>query len=74
MPNRLDPYLYLLTYYLDSLRGRKKPLLGSLKLTHDCNLACIQCPFRKRKTPPLAFSQACSAMQTLHASNASPCC
>ena len=66
MPNRLEPYRYLLTYYLDSLRGRKKPLLGSLKLTHDCNLACAQCPFRKREMPSLSFSQARAAMQALH--------
>ena len=66
MPNRLDPYLYLLSYYLDSLRGHKKPFLGSLKLTHDCNLACAQCPFRMKKISSLSFPQACSAMRTLH--------
>ena len=63
---KLGAYGYLFTYYLDSLRGRKKPLLGSLKLTHDCNLACVQCPFRKRKSPSLSFLQARGAMQALH--------
>ena len=58
MPNQIQAYGYLLSYYFDSLCGRKKPLLGSLKLTHECNLACAQCPFRKRKMPPLSFSQA----------------
>jgi MoaA/NifB/PqqE/SkfB family radical SAM enzyme len=66
MPSRIPAYGYLLSYYLDSLRGRKKPLLGSLKLTHDCNLACAHCPFRKREMPSLTFPQACSAMQALH--------
>jgi MoaA/NifB/PqqE/SkfB family radical SAM enzyme len=66
MSIRIEPYRYLFSYYLDSLRGRKKPLLGSLKLTHECNLACAQCPFRKRAIPPLSFPQARSAMQSLH--------
>jgi MoaA/NifB/PqqE/SkfB family radical SAM enzyme len=66
MPNRIKPYAYLLSYYVDSLRGRKKPLLGSLKLTHDCNLACAQCPFRKMETPSLSFAQARSAIECLY--------
>jgi len=62
----IKPYTYLLVYYLGSLLGRKKPLLGSLKLTHDCNLSCVQCPFRKKKTPSLSFPQALSALRTVH--------
>jgi MoaA/NifB/PqqE/SkfB family radical SAM enzyme len=62
----LKPYTYLLGYYIASLLGRKKPLLGGIKLTHACNLSCIQCPFRQRRAPSLSFSQALSAMRTLH--------
>jgi len=33
----------------ESYLGRKRPLLGGVKLTHDCNLSCAHCPFWKRK-------------------------
>jgi MoaA/NifB/PqqE/SkfB family radical SAM enzyme len=62
----VKPYTYLFAYYLGTLLRRKKPLLGSLKLTHDCNLSCTQCPFRKRKGPSLSFPQARSALRALH--------
>jgi MoaA/NifB/PqqE/SkfB family radical SAM enzyme len=60
------PYTYLLHYYLASLLGHKRPLLGGIKLTHACNLSCVQCPFRLRGAPSLSFSQALSAMRTLY--------
>jgi len=57
---------YFLFYYLRSLRGEKKPLLGGIKLTHDCNLSCIHCPFRKRKASSLSFPQVLSSLTTLY--------
>jgi MoaA/NifB/PqqE/SkfB family radical SAM enzyme len=62
----IKPYTYLIRYYLSSLLGQKNPLLGGIKLTHACNLACTQCPFRKREAPSLSFAQAVSALTTLH--------
>lgn len=58
-------YFHILSYYLGCLVGRKRPLLGGIKLTHDCNLVCIHCPFRKRKAASLSFAQAVSSMRTL---------
>jgi len=57
---------YLFLYYLGSLIGKKKPLLGGIKLTHDCNLSCIHCPFHKRKTSSLSFPQVLSSLTTLY--------
>ena len=57
---------YFLLYYLRSLMGEKKPLLGGIKLTHDCNLSCIHCPFRKRRTSSLSFPQMLSSLTTLY--------
>ena len=57
---------YLVSYYLGSLVGQKKPLLGGIKLTHNCNLSCMHCPFRKRKAPSLSFPQVLSSMSALH--------
>ena len=57
---------YLFGYYLRSLVGQRRPLLGGIKLTHDCNLSCIHCPFRKRKGPSLSFQQALTSLKTLH--------
>jgi MoaA/NifB/PqqE/SkfB family radical SAM enzyme len=57
---------YLLLYYLGTLVGSKKPLLGGIKLTHRCNLSCMHCPFRKRSAPSLTLSQVISSLSTLH--------
>lgn len=57
---------YLVFYYLRTRFGKKRPLLGGIKVTHACNLACIHCPFWKRKSGSLSFDQAVSSMKTLH--------
>jgi MoaA/NifB/PqqE/SkfB family radical SAM enzyme len=57
---------YLLSYYLGTLVGRKKPLLGGIKLTHRCNLSCAHCPFRRRKAPSLAWPQVISSLSALY--------
>jgi MoaA/NifB/PqqE/SkfB family radical SAM enzyme len=57
---------YLLSYYLSCVVGIKKPLLGGIKLTHDCNLTCIPCPFWERENTSLSFPQAVSSLQTLY--------
>lgn len=57
---------YYLLYYLRAVLGRKGPLLGGIKLTHDCNLSCLHCPFRKRKGPSLSYPQALSSLRALH--------
>lgn len=49
---------YLLGYYLRSLAGEKRPLLGGIKLTHACNLSCAHCPFWRQKKGSLSFEQA----------------
>jgi MoaA/NifB/PqqE/SkfB family radical SAM enzyme len=64
--NQIKEGWYLLTYYLGTLVGEKKPLLGGIKLTHRCNLSCAHCPFRKRSAPSLTLSQAASSLSTLY--------
>jgi MoaA/NifB/PqqE/SkfB family radical SAM enzyme len=59
-------YGYLLAYTVRSWLGRRAPLMGGVKLTHRCNLACVHCPFRVREAPSLSFAQAVAAMRTLH--------
>ena len=50
---------------VESQLGRKRPLLGGVKLTHDCNLSCVHCPFWKRKQESLTFAQAVEAIERL---------
>ncbi len=50
---------------VESRLGRKRPLLGGVKLTHDCNLSCVHCPFWKREQASLTFDQAVEALDTL---------
>ena len=57
---------FFVSYYLKSLWGQKKPLLGGIKLTHNCNLKCDHCPFWKKEKKSLPFSQAISSMNTLY--------
>lgn len=57
---------YYLVYYLRSLFGQKRPLLGGIKLTHNCNLTCDHCPFWKKAGNSLSFEQAVSAMKSLY--------
>jgi MoaA/NifB/PqqE/SkfB family radical SAM enzyme len=59
-------YGYLLLYYLNSLVGKRRPLLGGIKLTHSCNLSCMHCPFCKRQAPSLSFPQVISSLATLY--------
>lgn len=61
----LKRYGYYLSYYLRSLVGPKRPILGGMKLTHECNLRCAHCPFWKMSGPSLSFEQAVSSMRTL---------
>jgi len=62
----LRRYGYFLFYYLGSLVGRKRPLLGGVKLTHECNLTCLHCPFWRRERASLSFPQAISSLRALH--------
>ncbi len=62
----LRRYAYFLSYRLGGFLGKKRPLLGGMKLTHDCNLECLHCPFWKRKGASLSFEKALSAMKQLH--------
>ena len=50
---------------VESRFGRKRPILGGVKLTHDCNLSCVHCPFWKRERASLTFEQAVEALDTL---------
>ena len=57
---------YLALHFLRSLLGDKRPLLGGIKLTHDCNLSCTQCPFRMRKGDSLSFAKVLSSLTSLY--------
>jgi MoaA/NifB/PqqE/SkfB family radical SAM enzyme len=59
-------YTYYILHRLRATLGRKRPLLGGVKLTHDCNLKCRHCPFWARSGESLSFQAAVSAMRTLH--------
>lgn len=70
MTDRVGPVRrtgYLVSHFLRSLAGQKRPLLGGIKLTHDCNLSCLHCPFRHRKGSSLSFAQVQSVLKTLYA-------
>ncbi len=59
-------YDYFLAYYLKSRLGRKKPILGGLKITNGCNLKCTHCPFWHEEGESLPFKGIVSSMKTLY--------
>jgi MoaA/NifB/PqqE/SkfB family radical SAM enzyme len=60
-------YLYFFTYYVKCYFFRKRiPLLAGFKITNQCNLRCVHCPFWKRTSPQmLTFDQVKSILETL---------
>ena len=66
MVEKVRRWGYLLCYYVRSLFGDKRPLLGGMKLTHECNLSCIHCPFWRREAGSLSFPQVLSSFRTLY--------
>ncbi len=67
MVSNLKQYGTLLSYYLGTRLGSKKPILGGMKLTRQCNLRCRHCPFWRKPAPSLSFSRAVSCMEALRA-------
>jgi len=63
--NRILQVASLAGRVVESRFGRRRPILGGVKLTHDCNLSCAHCPFWKREQSSLAFDQALEALDTL---------
>ncbi len=62
----IKKYIYFVKYYIKSLLGKKRPLLGGIKLTNNCNLKCEHCPFWKKPKESLSFKHAVSVMKTLY--------
>ena len=50
--SRIRQILYLAKYAAASRlnKSTRKPLVASFKMTHDCNLNCMHCPFIKKNT------------------------
>jgi len=60
-------YVYLLSCYAKSrLLNIKRPVLAGVKLTYNCNLKCIHCPFWSKKGKSLSFSQAKESFKKLY--------
>jgi MoaA/NifB/PqqE/SkfB family radical SAM enzyme len=57
---------YLVGYYLGTLAGKQRPLLGGVKLTHNCTLSCMHCPFRHRTGDALSFAQVRESLDHLY--------
>jgi len=62
----IPDYEYVLSYYVQSKLGRKKPILGAMKLTRNCNLECAHCPFCQKNGNGLTYAKALNCMKTLY--------
>jgi MoaA/NifB/PqqE/SkfB family radical SAM enzyme len=58
---------YYAWHRLRATFGDRRPLLGGLKLTHDCNLECAHCPFWRKAGPSLSLEGASEAMRRMRA-------
>jgi len=63
-PGLIDQAGYIFKNYVLS---RRKPFLASFKLTYNCNLRCLQCPFFELQSPGLSYEQACRILDELYA-------
>ena len=61
----IPDYEYVLSYYVQSKLGRKKPILGAMKLTRNCNLECAHCPFCQKDGNALTYAKALDCMKIL---------
>ena len=63
---RRQPISSLLAWGIKTkIRGRRIPLIASFKLTYNCNLACVGCPFHHRRNENSGVSWA-AAIETLY--------
>ena len=59
-------YVYLASYFMKSrLLGTRQPLLAGMKVTHKCNLRCVQCPFWKRDQTSISYFQGIRSLEAL---------
>ena len=64
---RFSWYLYQFSYYIQNrFSSNKKPLLGGIKLTHNCNLKCKHCPFWKKERRNIPFLTAKKSFMKLY--------
>ncbi len=66
MLERVRQWGYFASYYLGSLVGQRRPLLGGMKLTRECNLNCLHCPYRRRARESISFDRAATSLNALH--------
>jgi MoaA/NifB/PqqE/SkfB family radical SAM enzyme len=60
-------YAYLFSCAVKSrLLNIKRPIMAGVKITHECNLKCLHCPFWGRKGKGLSFSKVKEAFNNLH--------
>jgi MoaA/NifB/PqqE/SkfB family radical SAM enzyme len=59
-------FRYLIQYYFETLLLKKKPILGGIKLSHDCNLSCLHCHFWKQKGSSLSFENAVGVLRAMY--------
>jgi MoaA/NifB/PqqE/SkfB family radical SAM enzyme len=68
--SRIHQVLYLARYAAASriIKRARKPLLASFKITHDCNLNCMHCPFVKKNNSNsrMDFSTALDVLDRLY--------
>lgn len=63
--NRVIQVASLAGRVASSYVGWRRPLLGGVKLTHQCNLSCLHCPFWKRDQQSLTFPQVLDSLDAL---------
>lgn len=61
--SRLRPFLAF--FLLRKVLGRKIPLLASFKLSYQCNLTCLACPFHRRKDKEQTIMNRSLALKSL---------
>lgn len=58
---------YFLKYYLDTkIYNKKKPILAGYKITYNCNLRCIHCPYWRKEHPEPTYVDATMTIKKMY--------
>lgn len=64
---KINQLAYLAKYFISTkILNKKTPILGGIKLTHNCNLQCRQCPYWQRKSAALTYQQCLEIMDEMY--------
>ncbi|MCX7769994.1 MAG: DUF3463 domain-containing protein [Proteobacteria bacterium] len=59
--------IYFFKYYIETkINKKRKPILAGYKITYNCNLQCVHCPYWRRVYPDPSYKEAIDIIKKMH--------